>query len=288
MVPTKMKISVIVSTYNRPDALTRVLAGLYEQTRLPDEILVADDGSTEETRRCVEELEPHSTAKTIHVWQPDEGFRLAQIRNKALRACSGDYVIFLDGDCIPDPHFVEDHEHLSDRGYFGQGKRILVDRALSDTFTHRDIAGKRLGLFFSRHLGNRHHLLRLRWLPPLINTRLGGTRFCNVAIFRSDLYAVNGFNEAFKGWGREDSEMVVRLYKYGLKRKEHPFAAICFHLWHPENDRAHLSVNDQLLAQAQAADTCLCAQGLQTLQLPMPSGTRTEGKSTSTQDSRHA
>jgi GT2 family glycosyltransferase len=282
-----MKISVIVTTYNRPDALAKVLVALYEQTRPPDEILVADDGSTESTRQCVEELRQQSSVSTIHVWQPDEGFRLAKIRNEALRVCSGDYVIFLDGDCIPDLHFVEDHDHLSDQGFFGQGKRILVDRAWSTAFTHRNIAGHRFRLFFSRHLGNRHHLVRLRWLPPLVNTKLSGTRFCNVAIFRSDLYAVNGFNEAFQGWGREDSEMVVRLYKYGLKRKEHPFAAVCFHLWHPENNRTQLSINDKLLAQAQAADTYLCAQGLQSIRLPITPGSIADDTLISTQDSRH-
>lgn len=264
-----MKISVIVTTYNRPDALAKVLAALYEQTRPPDEILVADDGSAEATHRCVEELKRRSSVPTIHVWQPDEGFRAAKIRNEALRVSTGDYVVFLDGDCIPDLHFVEDHDRLSGLGFFLQGKRILVDRAWSEAFTHRDIAGHRLKLFFSRHIGNRHHLPRLGWLPPLINTKLGGARSCNLAIFRSDLYAVNGFNEAFQGWGREDSEIVVRLYKYGLKRKEHPFAAICFHLWHPENDRTRLLVNDQLLAQAQAADTYLCAHGLQRIDLPV-------------------
>jgi len=264
-----MKITVVVTTYNRPEALAKVLAALNEQIRPPDELLVADDGSTESTRRCVEDLKSRSSVPTLHVWQPDRGFRLSKIRNEALRVCTGEYVIFLDGDCIPDPHFVKDHDRLSGRGYFVQGKRILVDRAWSDHFTHRSIAGRRFRLLLSRHLGNRHHLLRLSLLPPLINSRLSGTRFCNVAIFKSDLLAVNGFNEAFQGWGREDSEMVVRLYKYGLKRKEHPFAAVCFHLWHPENDRTLLPENDRLLAQAKTADTFQCAQGLQRIELPM-------------------
>ena len=260
-----MLISVIVTTYNRPDALARVIGGLYAQRRPADEIIVADDGSTGSTRDLVEKMQKRAGVATTHVWQPDEGFRLAQIRNEALRVCRGDYVIFLDGDCIPDPDFVADHERLSAPGFFVQGKRILVDRALSDHFTHQSVAGHRLRLLFSRHLGNRHHLLRIGWLPPLVNARLSGTRFCNAAIFKKDLYAVNGFNQAFRGWGREDSEMVVRLYKYGLKRKEHPFAAICFHLWHPENDRTQLTANDQLLAAAQAAGTYLCAHGIETL-----------------------
>jgi glycosyltransferase involved in cell wall biosynthesis len=264
-----VKITVVVTTYNRPEALVKVLTALNEQIRPPDELIVADDGSTESTRRCVEDLKSWSSMPTLHVWQPDWGFRVAKIRNEALRVCTGEYVIFLDGDCIPDPHFVKDHDRLSGRGYFVQGKRILVDRVWSDHFTHRSIAGRRFRLLLSRHLGNRHHLLRLSLLPPLINSRLSGTRLCNAAIFKSDLLAVNGFNEAFQGWGREDSEMVVRLYKYGLKRKEHPFAAVCFHLWHPDNDRTQLAENDRLLAQAKTADTFLCAQGLQRIELPM-------------------
>ena len=258
-----MKISVIVSTYNRPEALAKVLEGLYQQTRLPDEIIVADDGSSDRTRQCVEELKRNYSVPTKHVWQPDEGFRLAKIRNEAIRVCTGDYIVFLDGDCIPDLHFTSDHERLAGRGIFVQGKRILVDQVWSDRFSYQTISSQRFRFLFSRHLGNRHHLIRWGWFPPIINRRLSGTRFCNVAIFRKDLYAVNGFNEAFEGWGREDSEMVVRLYKYGLRRKGHPFAAICFHLWHPENDRAHLAVNDQLLAEAKAADTFVCSRGLQ-------------------------
>ncbi len=264
-VTTKIDISVIVSTYNRTSALARVLAGLVAQIRPADEIIVADDGSTESTRACIEEMQRRAGIKMTHVWQPDEGFRLAKIRNAALRICKGDYVIFLDGDCIPDPHFIADHERLAGEGYFVQGKRILVDQAWSDHFTHQTVAGHRARLLFSRHLGNRHHLLRIGWLPPLTNTRLSGTRFCNVAIFKKDLFSVNGFNQAFQGWGREDSEMVVRLYKYGLTRKEHPFAAVCYHLWHPENDRTQLAVNDRLLAQAQAAGTYLCTDGIEPL-----------------------
>jgi len=264
-----MKISVIVSTYNRPEALSKVLEGLYQQARLPDEILVADDGSSDSTRHCVEEFKRRYHVPTKHIWQPDEGFRLAKIRNAALRECTGDYVIFLDGDCIPDAHFIADHERLAGHGFFVQGKRILVDQAWSERFSYQTISDHRFRFLFSRHLGNRHHLIRWVWFPPTVNTRLGGTRFCNVAIFRRDVYAVNGFNEAFQGWGREDSEMVVRLYKYGLKRKMHSFSAICFHLWHPENDRTQLAVNDFLLAQAKAADTFLCAQGLQQIK-PAP------------------
>jgi hypothetical protein len=111
-------------------------------------------------------------------------------------------------------------------------------------------------------LGNAHHLVRCSWWPPMASPGLSGTRSCNLGVFRSDLYAVNGFNEAFVGWGREDSELVARLFMYGLKRNVHPFMAVCFHLWHADNSRERLARNDEILRKVIASNDYFAPQGL--------------------------
>lgn len=117
-----MKIAVIVSTYNRLDALEKVLEGLVQQTRQPDEIIVADDGSSNGTRKTIAAFIHNYDLNMTHVWQQDKGFRVAEIRNKAILQSSSEYVVFLDGDCIPDKHFVSDHINLRNRDIFFRGK----------------------------------------------------------------------------------------------------------------------------------------------------------------------
>lgn len=262
-----MKISVIVTTYNRPDALKKVLDGLLAQTCLPHEIIVADDGSGPETRQMVVPYLANKNPQIKHVWQPDEGFRLAQIRNRAILACQGEYLIFLDGDCVPEKHFVEDHHDLAEQGAFFQGKRVLVNQAAAEQFDHSGVDSlvKVVGLALSLKISNWHHILRIPFFPSRKKTGLSGLRGCNMGIFKKDAQAVNGFNQEFVGWGREDAEFVTRLYKYGVKRKENPFRAICYHLWHKENVRDRLADNDALLEQCINNTHYSCAQGLDTL-----------------------
>lgn len=259
-----MKLSVIVATYNQPDYLTRVLDGLLLQKTPPHEILVADDGSGPETAAVVHAAAAKSPVRVIHVRQEDRGFRLARIRNKAIRRSTGDYLVMLDGDSVPDPYFVNDHLRLAEKGCFFQGKRLLIGQEASRDFTAGRIGtlSGRIGLLFRRDTGNRHHLIRLTGAPSFRSRSLSGVRGCNMGFFRADLAAVNGFNEDFEGWGREDSELAVRLFRHGLRKKTHPFMAICYHLWHASEDRSRLSANDDLLAKAMASDEWVCKNGL--------------------------
>lgn len=259
-----MSVSVIVTTYNRPDALIQVLNGLAHQTQAVDEVIIADDGSTQETRSAIERVRAKVPYPLAHAWHEDQGFRAARIRNEALRKSSGTYIVFLDGDCIPGRHFVKDHLRLAKRGFFFQGKRVLVGKSITEAFgwEHANSPGMLLKLLLSGDLGNAHHLVRCAWVPAMTSPGLSGTRSCNLGVFRSDLVAVNGFNEDFVGWGREDSELVARLYRYGLNRRVHPFMAICFHLWHAENSRDRLGDNDQLLKKALTSNEYVAHQGL--------------------------
>lgn len=256
----KPSIAVIVSTYNSPEYLRRVLVGYCDQSRYPDEVIVADDGSTDETARVVADFAKEAPFAVRHVWHEDQGFRLAEIRNRAIDAATADYLLFTDGDCIPHPRFVEDHGRMMRNGSFVTGKRMLVGQALSKYFRWQGEA-QALSCCIKGELSGCHHLIRLPWL---VLSRQGnkGLRGCNMAAFRSDLLAVNGFNERITGWGREDSELVARLFTYGLIRREAPFAAVVLHLWHPENSRTSLADNDRLLEEALISGHYRCPYGI--------------------------
>jgi glycosyltransferase involved in cell wall biosynthesis len=260
-----MKVSLIITTYNKPDYLKKVIDGVFLQRVLPHEIIIADDGSDEMTKNVVEEYGKTAPCPLVHVWQEDRGFRLARIRNKAIKRAAGEYLIFLDGDCVPSPHFIPDHVALAEGGCFFQGKRMLLSKEFSSLFEASRIGdrGFLLRLFLTGGVSNSHHLLRVPIFPALKSRNLKGMRGCNVGFYRKDLIAVNGFNEDFIGWGREDSELAVRLYKYGLTRKTHPFQAVCFHLWHEENARKELAKNDELLRKALESSDYRCRNGIE-------------------------
>lgn len=257
---SKKTIAVIISTYNSPEYLRRVLEGYRAQKRYPDELIVADDGSTYETARVVREFAQNAPFKVQHVWHEDNGFRLSEIRNKAITSSTADYIVFSDGDCIPHPCFIEDHSRAMRNGCFVTGKRMLLRKNLSRDFIWTGAADA-VKYCLQRELTGWHHLIRLTWL---IRHKRGfrGIRGCNIAVFRSDLLEVNGFNEQIIGWGREDSELVVRLLALGLKRLELPFSAMVFHLWHPENSRGNLAENDRLLEDAVRSGVFRCPFGI--------------------------
>ena len=259
-----MKTSLIITTYNRPEALAKILEALENQTRLPEELIIADDGSGPETSEKIALFSSDPPYKMIHVWQEDCGFRAARIRNEAIRKATGEYIILLDGDCVPHRSFVEDHLSLAEDGFFIQGKRILVSKRLSSSFSYKDTRSmsKLFRFVLSGDISHMHHLLRIPAFPAFSSKKLSGIKSCNMGFFKKDIVAVNGFNQDFEGWGREDSELAVRLYHYGLKRKEHLFLAICFHLWHEEHDRTQLISNDQILNKTIQSKEFFCSNGL--------------------------
>jgi glycosyltransferase involved in cell wall biosynthesis len=258
-----MKISLMVTTYNWKAALSLCLESAFAQTRLPDEIIVADDGSREDTVELVRVYAKKSPVPLIHAWQADEGFRLTASRNRGIRASSGDYIIVVDGDVLLDRHFCEDHERWAAPGRWIQGSRVLIGEERSKQIMKNGIC--RLGPF-SRGIHNRKNAIRSQFLAMLVRGArdpLRGVRGCNMAFWRNDAFRVNGFNEAFVGWGREDSEFVVRLAHAGIKRKNLKHQALIFHLYHPENSRESLPKNDLLLQETIIFKTVRCEKGLQ-------------------------
>ena len=266
-------ISVIVTTYNREDALEAVLSALSRQSDRGFEVVVADDGSRATTAAVVERWRPRLGVPLDHVWQMNCGFRAAEIRNRAILVCHGDYCIFLDGDCIAPADFVATHRRLAERGWFVTGNRVLLSSTLTAAVLSDDLRPETWsapGWIRQRLRGGVNRLAAVLRLPlgPLRKLRSGqwrGARSCNLAVWRSDLERVDGFDAWFSGWGREDSDLLIRLLRCGLRRKDGRFATGVIHLWHPQVDRAQLAANDARLAAVLQGDRVRAQRGLSAL-----------------------
>lgn len=259
-------VSLVISTYNWKEALALSIGSALAQSVRPAEILIADDGSREDTRQLVESLAASSPVPIRHVWHPDEGFRLAAIRNKAFAQASSPYIIQTDGDIIMHRHFIADHLRLRRKGFFLNGSRVLLGPQLSSQLL-AGVADPSALSPFSAGITNRLNAIHSRWLSARMAApkRTFLVRGCNMSFWKEDLLAVNGYNEDIKGWGREDSELAVRLLNHGLKVLPAKFSAIAFHLYHQEASRSHLAANDAILEQALAAGTKLCQNGIRKL-----------------------
>ena len=231
-----MNTSLIITTYNWPEALELVLHSALAQSVLPNEIIVADDGSNEATKHLISKITNKSSIPIIHSWQEDRGFRLSRSRNLAIARAKYEYIIFSDGDMVLHGDFVKDHMENSQKGIYLQGGRVL----LQANFSNEMIANKSLRQpsIISRGIKNRHNALRSKLFSSLyanqLNQNLKRIRGCNFSLFKSDIIKVNGFNEDFETWGQEDSEFVQRLYNSGILRKNLKFCALQYHIYHKE------------------------------------------------------
>jgi len=266
-------ISVIVTTYNRPDALDAVLRSLTRQSDRDFEIVIADDGSGPATARVIESWASRLGMPIRHIRHEHDGFRGGEIRNRGIRASAGRYCIFLDGDCLPRADFIATHRRLAEPGWFVAGNRILLSPALTETVLAQAVAVE------TWPFGT---LVRERWrggvnrLPPAMRLPLGvlrkcrhadwkGAKSCNLAVARSDLDRIDGFDACYTGWGLEDSDLVVRLLHASVRRKDGRFATGVLHLWHPEADRSRLADNERRLDGVLAGSRIRAEHGLSTL-----------------------
>ncbi len=255
--------SLLVTTYEWPEALGAVLGSVAAQAALPVEVLVADDGSSPTTRRLVESFQRSLPVPVVHVWQPDEGFRAGRIRNKAVAAARGAYVIQVDGDMVLHPEFVRDHLSAARRGRFIGGSRVV----LGPEATRRLLDGGPRPGPLSRDARNRLNALRCpplaRALSAIASPRsLQSIRGCNMSYWRDDFLAVNGYDEDYVGWGREDTDLVVRLHRHGLARTWFKLRGVAYHLHHAEKSRARLDENDERLRRAMSSGSPRCARGV--------------------------
>lgn len=258
MSPSQL-ISVVITTYNRSDALLAVLRGLAAQDDRGFEVVVADDGSTAEHQHAVQQAARDLGLPVTHVWHSDVGFTAARVRNLGVSASTGAYIIFMDGDCVPEVDFIRRHRQLRESGCLVNGSRVLLSAAL----TQAVLAGQAsvlarsplywLARWWAKDANKLTGLLRLPDGPwrKKPGFRWRGIRSCNMGVWRADFEAVNGFDESFVGWGHEDADFVLRLHNHGVVRKNGFCATEVYHLWHPVSSRAEEPANAERVRMRQ-------------------------------------
>ncbi|SVB25310.1 uncharacterized protein METZ01_LOCUS178164 [marine metagenome] len=257
-----MRVSVIITTYNRPDALLLVLQSIESQTKLPEEVIIADDGSDDNTEKLITNYQESSSLNIIHSWQEDKGFRAAKSRNKAIAISNFEYIVLVDGDMILHPKFIQDHLDNAEPGYFIQGTRVLLTQKRTQQALNNSTGNFS---FLSRGIRNRKNAIHSNYFSKLLSKKknyIKGIKTCNMSFYKEDCLNINGFNNDFEGWGREDSEFAVRLLNSGINRKNVRFNMIQFHLWHKEATRDSLGQNDATLHSAIDNHVNWCDNGI--------------------------
>jgi glycosyltransferase involved in cell wall biosynthesis len=262
-------VSVVITTFNRSDALLAVLAGLSHQTESDFEVIVADDGSREEHVSALIQSRVARSLKVVHVWHPDIGFTASRARNRGVAASRGDYIIFMDGDCVPEVDFIARHRALAEKDCFLNGSRVLLSERLTRQAIENGerLTGRSSAYWVKQRIqGNANKLTGLLRLPDWKGRMDRGiawtrVRSCNMAVWRTDFERIDGLDESFVGWGHEDADFVLRLHHAGVLRKNGFCATEVFHLWHKEAVRTHASHNATTVAQRAVTNITLPTLG---------------------------
>ncbi len=261
MVKKNFSVGVLIATYNWPQALEIIFLSILQQTHMPDEILIADDGSGMDTERLINKYRSILNIPIKHAWHEDLGFRKGIILNKAVKLSSSDYIIEIDGDIVLHRKFIEDHIDQAAKGHFVQGARAMIGEAT----TQQILATKTYSLgFFTKGMKSRFNALRLPALSFIVKANpysSDNTKACNLAFWRKDYIAINGYNNLFFGWGSEDCEFAARLINAGVRKKRLKLAAVCFHLHHEYHSKAQIKVNEQRYSDTLNNKVVFCLDG---------------------------
>lgn len=265
----EISVSLIISTYNWPEALNLCLKSVSRQSRLPDEVIIADDGSKTATRVIVDAFRNELPIPVHHVWQEDQGFRKCMILNKAVKRASSPYIVQIDGDVILDPDFIKDHLSVAEPGTFIRGTRAHIKESLlQETFRQERIRFS----CFGRGIKNRFNALRLpalAWLFTRKRSCSKSVRGCNLAFWKRDFVAVNGYSNDLQGWGHEDEELAARMVHNGVFRKGLKLKAIQYHITHRIASRSQQSRHEFSLRKTLQLRITRCRNGYQEIQ-PVP------------------
>lgn len=257
-----MKISLLISTYNWPDALDLVLLSIENLTFKPDELLIADDGSTDTTIDLINAFKKKSSIPITHVWHKDDGFKRSEILNKTIAKSKGDYIIQTDGDCILHPLFIKDHYSLAKKNRYLFGSRVSLNEETSASlFLNKKVKFN----FFSIGLNKRTRAIRISFLSIFYRSKTELSkkiRGCNISYWKKDFISVNGYNEDMTGWGREDSELITRMINKGCVGKRVRYCGIVYHIWHPPASKTSFNKNDQIQKDATLNKTIRCKNGI--------------------------
>ena len=259
-----MDCSLIITTYNWKSALELVILSSLRQSYLPVEIIIADDGSRDDTRKLIELLNKKSSIPIIHSWHEDEGFRAAKARNKAIAMANSDYIILVDGDMILHKDFIYDHCSFSKPGFFVQGIRAkLSSKKVKKLFKLRQINFNTFENGIKNKRNNvRSSILSFMFSGTRLFNRLKMLQTCNMAFYKKDCIKINGFNEDFVGWGREDSEFGARLINLGCKRRDLRFKGIGYHIHHEGVSRVMLDKNHKIFLDTVNKKLDWCTNGI--------------------------
>jgi len=278
-----MNISVIVPTYNRPKALRLCLLSLARQSMLPTEVLIADDGSRDETKNAIQEMQSRlgQFFPIRHVWQEDIEFRKPMILNETVRRASGDYLIFIDGDCMAHRHFVRTHAERGDPMTILSGKRVEIGKRLTEALLEegtvlnsislrllRDLAGDRSlrsrkveeGLYISSRL-----IRKLAKLDHLADDDVFG---CNFSLPKQLFIAINGCDEDFLDGSVEDNDLGIRVLNQGGRVRSMRGLAIIYHLWHPSSwnyESEKYKQNQKIILRRIENKETICKNGINKL-----------------------
>jgi GT2 family glycosyltransferase len=266
-----MRLSVVVDTYQWPQALHAVLLGLADQSDPDFDVVVADDGSGPDTTVLAEGWKAY--LRLTHVRQDDDGYRLARVRNLGAHAARGEYLVFLNSDTVPRRHFVRAMRKAAVPGWFLAGKRLLLSRELSVRVLSEQVPIQRWSLpHWALHSGQAGPLAALTsrdrrrpgrdGLPEFV-PHADGYGFL-LGISRADFELVNGYDMRFAGWGGEDVDMAVRLRRAGLRCAWAGPQSTLLHLWHESRKPAERP-NDRLLRETETSGRTVALEGLREL-----------------------
>lgn len=241
--------TLVTPTYNWPEALELLLLSVLNQSVLPNEVIVADDGSRLETKELIEHFQKKFPIPLHHIWHEDVKNRKPRIMNKAIAKAKFDYIIEIDGDIIMNKHFIEDHLTFAKKGYYLFGSRVNIqERLLTKLFAKKIIDFN----LFSAGIKKRGRTIRFPFLMRLakkIEKRSSKLRGCNMSFWKEDFIKINGFNENLVGWGIDDSEMIQRLHNIGIVGKRLKYAGIAYHIYHKEQSKSHIEINNEIEKQ---------------------------------------
>lgn len=256
-----MTCTLIIATYNWHQALELVLISVSKQTVLPDEIIIADDGSTSETLDVIEKNKKKLKLPIKHVWHEDQGFRKTKILNKSFAIAKGEYIVQIDGDIIIHQKFVEDHLRHAKSNVFLHGSRSFLNSRLSRKSITEKITSFN---FFQKGLSNRWNAIYFKPLTMFARPKksLKKTRGCNFSCFKKDFLLINGYNEDMIGWGKEDTELSARLINNNILKKQLKNCALSYHLDHKTFERKGLNKNIKILENTILNKQKYCENGV--------------------------
>ncbi len=225
---------------------------------MPDEIIIADDGSGAEISNIIKSMTDKFPCPLIHSWQEDKGFRLARSRNKAIHKASCEYIIMIDGDMVLSSNFIRSHLQFAKPGTFTAGSRVMLTPELSKKVLGKD---KLPNIFSPGIIKGRMNMINLPYLSPLFKN-MKGFKGCNMGFWCDDAITINGFDSSFEGWGAEDTDFSFRLMNSGLVRRKLKLGGVAFHLFHPERDRSVHKKHQAKVSRNQDEKIIRCEYGI--------------------------